>query len=78
MGIAIVIAGAVVLTTVAASLFDYLGKRRRGRDPALEAKVAELEKRVESAEARLAERDERLSQLESDLSFVNKLIEDKR
>lgn len=78
MGIALVIVGGVVLTTIAASLFDYLGKRRRPADRQLEGRVAALEKRVETAEAAIASRDERVAQLESDLDFVNKLIEDKR
>ena len=77
MTIALIIVGGVVLTTLTASFFDYLGKRKGKRDPALEGRVAELEKRVEAAETRIAERDDRIAQLENELTFVNKLIEDK-
>lgn len=69
--------GGIVLTTLTASFFDYLGKRRRKVEPQTEGRVAALEQRLESLEAKVVERDERIAQLETDLSFVNKLIEDK-
>lgn len=77
MLIVLIITGGIVLTTFSAAFFDYLGKRRARLDPGVEKRVAELEKRVESAETRIAERDDRIAQLEHELTFVNKLIEDK-
>ena len=77
MGIALIIVGGIVLTTITASLFDYLGKRRRSADPELAGRMAVLEQRLAAAEAKIGERDERIAQVETELSFMSKLIEDK-
>ena len=77
MGIALIIVGGLVLMTVSAAGFDYLAKRKRRADKQTENTVALLEERLANLEAKVAERDERISQLESDVSFVSKLIEDK-
>jgi chromosome segregation ATPase len=77
MEIAIVIAGGLVLITLVAGFFDYLGKKKKKSDLALENKVTELERKMGNLEDRLHEKDERLNQLENEISFVNRLIEDK-
>ncbi len=77
MGITLVIVGGVVLMTLFASGFDYLGKRRKKAGAGLEKQVEQLESRVATLEVKVAERDEKIAQLEGELSFVNKLIEDK-
>jgi uncharacterized coiled-coil protein SlyX len=77
MGIALVIVGGLVLITAVASGFDYLGKRRKRISAEVDRKVVQLEERLATLEGKVAERDERIAQLESDLSFTNRLIEDK-
>ncbi len=77
MEIALIIVGGIVITTLVASIFDFLGKRRRGKDPAIEGRVAAIEQRLAAAETKIGERDERIAQLEGDVHFMNKLIEDK-
>jgi hypothetical protein len=77
MDIALIIVGGIVLTTITASLFDYLGKRKRGGDPETAGRITAVEQRLSAAEAKLGERDERIAQLENDLGFVTRLIEDK-
>jgi chaperonin cofactor prefoldin len=77
MGIAFVIVGGVVVTTLIASVFDFLGKKKRKVDTRVESTISQLEERLSVLEAKTAEKDERISQLESEVSFVNKLIEGK-
>jgi len=75
MGVAIVIAGGLVLMTLVASLFSYLGEKKKRLDPQIEEKINRMERRLTAMEAKAAEKDERIDQLESEISFVNKLIE---
>lgn len=77
MWIALIIAGGVVLTSAVAGYFDYLSKRSKGAGKELEASVRELGEKVGILEARLEEKEGRVARLESDLSFLNRLIEDK-
>lgn len=77
MEIALIIVAGVVLTTFGAGFFDYLGKRRKKTDGELGNKVSILEKRLLALEGKMAEKDERVHQLETEVSFVNKLIEDR-
>jgi uncharacterized coiled-coil protein SlyX len=75
MGIAVVmICGFVAMTLIAAG-FDYLGKRAKRADPELEKRVAELERRVEILDATVADKNEKLLQLQTELSFVNRLLD---
>lgn len=78
MGIALIIVGGLVLMTGLASYFSYLTEKKKRVDSGVAEKVEEVEKRLAQLEHRIEERDERLSQLESDVSFVNKLIEEKK
>lgn len=77
MGIALIIVGGLVLMTLFASGFDYLTKRRKRVDDETKARVVELEGKLAALENQLHDSNERIGQLEGDLSFMNKLIEDK-
>lgn len=77
MGIAFTIVTGLVLMTIFASGFDFLSKRRNRLDNETKQKVAQLEQRLAIMESAVSERDEKISQLETDISFVNKLIEKK-
>jgi hypothetical protein len=77
MGIALIIVGGIVVVTAVASVFDYLGKKRKGGDPQVEGRLAALEQRLAAAETKIEERDEKIAQIENDVAFVNRLIEDK-
>ena len=77
MGIVIVsiIAGSVVLITFPAMLFDYLGKRHRGANPQLEARIAALEQRLAEQDQAALDRDQAVQKLEGEVSFMTKLLE---
>lgn len=81
MPIALIVVGGIVIISVVASGFDYLGKKRAadpgGLSSALSDKVAVLEKRVAFLEEELSEKNVRLEQLRTDVSFMHKLLEDK-
>jgi hypothetical protein len=77
MEIAAIITGGVLLITFFATFFDYLGKRKKKSDKQLEAKVDVLEKRLQGLEERLIEKDDKIGRLENEISFVNKLIEER-
>ncbi len=75
MGVVLIIAGCVVLVTISAGLFDYLGKRAGGEPKALEARIATLEKRLAELEQSGTDRDEAVRKLEGELSFMTNLLE---
>ncbi len=75
MGVVLIIAGSVVLVTISAGLFDYLGKRAGAQPKALEARIATLEQRLAELEHGGTERDEAVRKLEGELSFMTNLLE---
>jgi hypothetical protein len=77
MEIALIIVGGVILVTVLPMLIQNRQKKGLMPDPALNDKVAELERKVASLEERLTVRDGRIDQLETTVSFVNRLLDDK-
>jgi chaperonin cofactor prefoldin len=77
MEIAAIITGGILLMVLFASFFDFLGKRKKKSDKALETQVAALEQRVTGLETKLLDKDEKINQLENEISFVNRLIEGK-
>ncbi|HUX19648.1 MAG TPA: hypothetical protein VMW69_00325 [Spirochaetia bacterium] len=77
MGIALVIVGGLVLMTLAASLFGYLGEKKKRLDPDLQKKIEAIEQRLSSLEAGSGRADERIEQVEGDVAFVNKLLSDR-
>lgn len=78
MGIALVIVGGLCLMTLAASVFGYLGEKKKRIDPAIEAKIAAIERRLKELEGKGVLDDERLEHIEGEVAFVNRLIADKR
>ncbi|MBN2533023.1 MAG: hypothetical protein JXB88_09030 [Spirochaetales bacterium] len=78
MGITLIIVGGVVLVTLFASGFDYLTKKRQRLDQETKNKVTELEKKVAELESMITERNDRVLQLEDNVSFVTKLLEEKK
>jgi SMC interacting uncharacterized protein involved in chromosome segregation len=78
MGIALIIVGGLVLMTLFASGFDFLTKKRKGLNEESKNKILELEKKVANLEAAVTERNDRLAQLEDDVSFMTKLLEEKK
>jgi len=77
MEIALIIAGSVVLMTVFAAGFDFLSKRRNRIDNETRTRVEKVEARVQDLEQAVAEKDQRIAQLETDLAFLNRLLEKK-
>lgn len=77
MGIALIVVGGIVLVSVVASYFDYLGKKAKSSNPDLAARLGELENRLKVLEVAQIEKDEKIERLSSELGFVNKLL-DKR
>ncbi len=75
MFLAFIIAGCVVVVTISAGLFDYLGKRAVASPTALEARIATLEQRLAELEQGGLERDEAVRKLEGELSFMTNLLE---
>ncbi len=75
MGVVMIIGGTVVLVTFCAGLFEYLGKRQRGGDPRLEARIAALEQRLAEQDQAALERDQAVQKLEGAVSFMTNLLE---
>ncbi len=75
MEIASIIIGGVIVITLISSVFSYLTEKKKHASPALESKLDEMEKRLAVLESRVDDKDERVAQLANDVSFVNKLIE---
>lgn len=74
MGIAFVIVGGLVAMTAVASIFSYLGEKKKHLDPRLESTIDDMQRRLSILEERLGRDDERFEQIESEVAFVNKLI----
>lgn len=77
MGITLIIVGGVAFITAMALTFDYLGNTRKRGDKELGRRVLALEKKVAEVESASRDKDERIAKLESDLGFMNKLLEDR-
>jgi hypothetical protein len=75
MWIALIISGGVVLMTFFAAGFDFLTKRRNRVDNQTKQAVVELQRRVLALEQTVTEKDNKVGQLETDLSFLRRLIE---
>ena len=78
MGIALIVVGGLVLMTLISVVGSALGgKKKEHADKQTESRIAATEERLLSLEAKIMDRDERIAQLEHEVSFVNKLIEEK-
>jgi cell division protein FtsB len=77
MGIALVIVGGCVLISVVASAFDFLGKRKGRDDKAIEERLSLLEAKLKELNQEQMEKTEKIAKLETEMSFMNNLIEDR-
>lgn len=77
MGIALVVAGGLVLVTAVASLFSYLTEKAKKAHPEIARRMNDIEQRLLVLEERVGAKDEQINQLAHDVSFVNRLIEEK-
>ncbi len=77
MGIALVIMGGMTLITIFAIIGDIITKTRRVKAPQDGKALEDITRRVEALEIQVQSRDERIRQLENDVSFANKLLEEK-
>ncbi len=77
MEIALIIVGGLVVMTIFGTGFDFLNKRRNKTDNETKQKVIELESKVNNLERIINDNNEKIAQLEGDLSFLNKLLENK-
>ncbi len=78
MGITIVIVAGLTLATFCAAFFDYLGKKKGRNDKAIEKRIDDLEQQIKNLENKADEKDEKIAKLDNDISFLSKLLEDKR
>ncbi len=77
MEITLVIVGGIVVLTLVAVVGDVVGKAvkaRGGSDPKI---LRDMARRVEALERLSLEKEERIRKLEADVSFANRLLEDK-
>ncbi len=77
MEITLIIVGGLVVMTIFGTGFDFLTKRRKKLDNVTKQKVIELENKVNNLERIIHDNNERIAQVEGDLSFLNKLLENK-
>jgi len=77
MGVALVIAGGLVLMTFFAAGFDFLTKRRTRLDNETKQRVLQMEQRLAVLDQTVRDKDARLAQLENDLTFLNRLLDKK-
>ncbi len=77
MGIAMVIVGGLVLMTLAASVFGYLGEKKKRLDPNVLQKLEQIEKRLADLETAAGQSAERFDRIENDAAFVQRLLSDR-
>ena len=77
MVITLIITGGIVLITAIALGGDYLTKVNTAKIKAGGKDYDELKKRIQALEQKSLDQEAKLERLESDLSFANKLLEDK-
>jgi peptidoglycan hydrolase CwlO-like protein len=77
MIITLIIVGGITIISVIAVVGDYLTKVKTAK-PSIDVKeISELKKRIEELEKVVGEQDKKIEHLETDISFANKLLEDK-
>lgn len=77
MGIAFVIVGGLVLMTLAASVFGYLGEKKKRLDPKVLEKLEQIEHRLSDLENAAGQNAERFDRIENDAAFVQRLLSDR-
>ncbi|HUX38053.1 MAG TPA: hypothetical protein VMV44_09135 [Rectinemataceae bacterium] len=77
MLITIIIVTGLVIMTIAAAGFDYLGKKRIKEEKELEKKIRILEEKINLLESGQEERQLKIERLENETKFMGSLLEDK-
>lgn len=77
MGIALIIVGGIVAICALGIGGDYLTKVKGAKPSVDEGIVSALERRISELEQKSQDQDKKIQNLESDVSFTNKLLEDK-
>ena len=77
MLITLIIVGGITLISIVAVVGDYLTKGKTSKPSINVKEINELKKRIEELERIVGEQDQKIEHLETDISFTNKLLEDK-
>jgi predicted Zn-dependent peptidase len=77
MLITLIIVGGITLISIVAVVGDYLTKVKTVQPSINVKEVIELQKRVEELESIVRDQNKKIEHLETDISFTNKLLEDK-
>lgn len=77
MIITLIIVGGITLISVIAVVGDYMTKAKVANKSIDNREMNELKKRVEELEKLVNAQDKKIDHLETDISFANKLLEDK-
>lgn len=77
MEITLVIVGGVVVLSLVAVVGDVVGKAVKARGASDPKALRDLVRRVDELERLSLEREDRIRRLEADVSFANRLLEDK-
>lgn len=78
MEITLVIVGGIIVLTLVAVVGDVVGKAVKARGGSDSKALRDLTRRVEDLERLSLEREDRIRRLEADVSFANRLLEDRR
>ena len=77
MIITLIIVGGITLISIVAVVGDYFTKVKTLKPSINVNENNELKKRIEELERIVGEQDQKIEHLETDISFTNKLLEDK-
>lgn len=77
MEITLVIVGGIIVLTLIGVVGDVLGKSVKARSGSDPKALRDLARRVEDLERLSLEREDRIRRLEADVSFANRLLEDR-
>jgi hypothetical protein len=77
MSLGLIIVGGIVILSVVASISDYLTKTKVAKSSIDPETIHTLERRVAELEEKASRQENRIQSLESDISFANKLLEDR-
>jgi hypothetical protein len=77
MSLGLIIVGGIVIISVVATISDYLTKTKVAKSSIDPEIIHNLEKRVAELEQKASEQEDKIQGLHSDISFANKLLEDR-
>jgi hypothetical protein len=77
MSLGLIIVGGIVIISVVALISDYLTKTKVAKSSIEPETLHALERRVAELEEKASRQEGRIQSLESDVSFANKLLEDR-